>query len=135
MLKIVETFQYIQRDRPVLHVLADQVADVLARRRVHVPIARSFIDVLAKRVSQLHIETAAQSMALREKRLVRPMLPPMAIDINTCQGGNLTRRGKPTNYVIPERPKTELPALLPTADFAGNGPLNPGHSTKFPAYF
>jgi hypothetical protein len=26
-------------------------------------------------------------MALREKRLVRPMLPPMAIDINTCQGG------------------------------------------------
>jgi hypothetical protein len=88
MLKIVETFQNIQRDRPVLHVLADQVADVLARRRVHVLIARSFIDVLAKRVSQLHIETAAQSMALRENRLVRPMLPPMAIDINICQGGN-----------------------------------------------
>jgi hypothetical protein len=88
MLKIIETFQNIQRDRPVLHVLADQVADVLARRRVHVPIARSFIDVLAKRVSQLHIETAAQSMALLEKRLVRPMLPPMAIDINICQGGN-----------------------------------------------
>jgi hypothetical protein len=44
MLKIVETFQNIQRDRPVLHVLADQVADVLARRRVHVRIARSFVD-------------------------------------------------------------------------------------------
>lgn len=30
-------------------------------------------------------------------------------------------RGKPTNYGILERPKTELPALLPTAEFAENG--------------
>jgi hypothetical protein len=66
MLEIIETFQNIQRDRPVLHVLADQVADVLTRRRVHVGIARPFIDVLAKRVSQLDIEAATQSMVLRE---------------------------------------------------------------------
>ena len=68
MLQIVETFQDIHGDRSVLHVLADQVADVLARRGVYVPIARPFIDVLAKRVSQLHIEAAAQSMALQQKR-------------------------------------------------------------------
>ena len=55
MLEIIEAFQNIQRDRPVLHVLADQVADVLTRRRVHVRIARPFIDVLAKCVSQLDI--------------------------------------------------------------------------------
>ena len=88
MLKIVETFQNIQRDRPILHVPADQVADVLARRRVHVPIARPFIDVLAKCVSQLHIETAAQSNGPPRKTSCGPMLPSMAIDINICQGGN-----------------------------------------------
>jgi len=30
-------------------------------------------------------------------------------------------RGKPINYSVHERSETELPALLPTVDFVGNG--------------
>ena len=35
MLQIMEVFQNIQSDRPVLHVLTNQVTEVLARCRVH----------------------------------------------------------------------------------------------------
>jgi hypothetical protein len=39
-------------------------------------------------------------------------------------------RGKPINCGILETPKTELPALLPTVNFAEKWPLNPGHPAK-----
>ncbi len=65
MLEIIEALKHIQCDRSVLHILADEVPDVLTRRRVYVLVACSLVDVLAKRISQLDIEAAAQGMALR----------------------------------------------------------------------
>jgi hypothetical protein len=75
MLQIIETFENIQCDRAVLHVLADQVADVLARRRVDIFVARPLIDILAKRISQLDIETGTQSMLSLEAVSVDRILP------------------------------------------------------------
>jgi hypothetical protein len=66
VLQVIEAFQNIQGDPSVLHILADQIADVLARRRIDILIARPLIDVLAKRVSQLDIEAATQGVALKE---------------------------------------------------------------------
>ena len=61
MLQIFEALKDVERYGPILHILANQVADILARRRVHIFVARSLIHILAQRVGQLNIETAAQN--------------------------------------------------------------------------
>src|SRR5208337_5511356 len=64
--QIIETLQNIQGNRLVLHILADEVANVLARCRAHLFVASSLIDILAKRVGQLDIETTAQGKSSKK---------------------------------------------------------------------
>jgi hypothetical protein len=47
-------------DGPILHVLADQVADEFAGSRIDIFVARTLIYLLSQSIGQVHVETAAQ---------------------------------------------------------------------------
>ncbi len=59
MIQIIETLENIESDCAVLHVLTNEVAYVLARRRVDVIVARTLVDIASKFVGELNVEAAA----------------------------------------------------------------------------
>ncbi len=72
MTKICHPLENIQGDGTVLHVLADQVADIFARCRVHVFIARALIDISSELIGQLHVRLLLIGIPRAESRTQPP---------------------------------------------------------------
>jgi hypothetical protein len=55
LFEVVKAFEDVERNGPVLHILAYQIADVFAGRGIDIVVARSFIHILTQGIGQLNV--------------------------------------------------------------------------------
>jgi hypothetical protein len=53
--EVIKAFEDVERNGPVLHILAYQIADIFAGRSIDIVVARSFIHILTEGIGQLNV--------------------------------------------------------------------------------
>ena len=83
---VIEPFEDVFCDGMILHILANEVANVFARCGVDIFIAGSLVHIFSERIGQLNVQAAAHGNAsLRDVGYRWSQAMYLAIDVNNCQ--------------------------------------------------